>query len=82
MSITQALLLIGAVVFVVVVFYVVLPKLKLAQQNGLWIRAILFFSMMAYLAYDFYQREKYGYILFLAAGSVAFVMLLRAKKRE
>lgn len=82
MSITQALLLIGAVVFVVVVFYVVLPKLKLAQQNGLWIRAILFFSMMGYLAYDFYMREKYGYIAFLAIGSIGFVLLLRAKKRE
>ncbi|MCU0442029.1 MAG: hypothetical protein MUE96_06500 [Bacteroidia bacterium] len=82
MKATQAIVLIGAVVAIVLVFYVILTKLKLAQQNGLWLRAVLFFAMMGYLAYDFYMREKYGYIAFLAIGSIAFVLLLRAKKRE
>lgn len=82
MSTTQALVLIGAVVLVIVFFYVILPKLNLSLQSGKIVRALLFFGMMGYLAYDFYLKEKYGFIAVLAAGSVAFVMLLNAKKKE
>jgi hypothetical protein len=82
MSIAQALILVGAVVFVILFFYVILPKLNLTHQSGKIVRAVLFFGMMGYLAYDFYLKEKYGYIAVLAAGSVAFVMLLNAKKKE
>jgi hypothetical protein len=37
---------------------------------------------MGYLAFDFYIKEKYWYILVLAGGSVAFLMLLFARKSE
>ncbi len=82
MNIPQAAILIGAVIIIILFFYVILPKLNLTHQSGKIVRALLFFGMMGYLAYDFYLKEKYGYIAVLVAGSLAFVMLLNAKKKE
>jgi hypothetical protein len=80
MPTTTALLLLAAIACFVFIFYVLLPKLNLDIQTGKWIRAVLFFAIMGYLAYDFYTKEKYMYIAFLVAGSIAFVLLLKAKK--
>jgi hypothetical protein len=82
METSKVLWLVGVVVLVILFFYVVLPKLNLNHKSGMIFRGILFFSMMGYLAYDFYMKEKYWYILVLVAGSIAFVMLLFAKKSE
>ncbi len=82
MSTTQALILIGAILVAIIFYYVILPKLNLSKQSGKIVRAALFFVMMGYLAYDFYLKEKYGYIAVLVAGSIAFVLMLNAKKKE
>lgn len=82
METSKAILLAGAVLFVVLFFYVVLPMLNLKHKTNIIFKGFLFFGMMAYLCYDFYLKEKYWYILVLAGGSVAFVMLLLAKKKE
>lgn len=77
--------LIFLVVMILVIglcYYVVLPRLKLGHLSATVIRSILFFGMMAYLAYDFYLKERYSYMLFLLMGSIAFVaMLLMYRKR-
>jgi hypothetical protein len=80
METTKVLWLVGAVVLVILFFYILLPKLNLSHKSGMIIRGLLFFSMMGYLAYDFYLKEKFGYILVLVAGSIAFTVLLLAKK--
>lgn len=75
-------LLVLAVAAVVAFFYIILPKLNLRVETGKWIRGILFSAVILYLAYDFYLKEKYTWIAVLAAGSIAFFMLLTAKKSE
>jgi hypothetical protein len=82
METSKVFWLVGAVAVVILFFYVLLPKLNLTHQSGMFLRGLLFFSMMGYLAYDFYIKEKYWYILVLVAGSVAFLMLLLAKKSD
>lgn len=82
METSKAILLAGAVLVIVLFFYVMLPKLNLKHKSNIIFKGFLFFGMMGYLAYDFYQKEKYWYILVLAGGSIAFVMLLFAKKSE
>jgi hypothetical protein len=82
MEVSKAILLAGSVLVIVLFFYVVLPKLNLKHQSNIIFKGLLFFGMMGYLAYDFYMKEKYWYILVLAVGSVAFLMLLFARKSE
>lgn len=82
MNTPKLVLLVGTVAAVVLFFYVILPKLNLSHKSGMIFRALLFFSLIGYLAYDFFLKEKYGYILVLIGGSVAFVLLMRAKKSE
>jgi hypothetical protein len=82
MEISKAILLAGSVLVIVLFFYVVLPKLNLKHQSNIIFKGLLFFGMMGYLAFDFYIKEKYCYILVLAGGSVAFLMLLFARKSE
>ena len=82
MEISKAILLAGSVLVIVLFFYVVFPKLNLKHQSNIIFKGLLFFGMMGYLAFDFYIKEKYWYILVLAGGSVAFLMLLFARKSE
>ena len=82
MEISKAILLAGSVLVIVLFFYVVLPKLNLKHQSNIIFKGLLFFGMMGYLAFDFYIKEKYWYILVLAGGSVAFLMLLFARKSK
>ncbi len=81
MNYTFIYVLIG-VLTIVVFFYFIAPKLKLISYRSNIIRGILFFSMMLYLSYDFFIKEKYAYIIILALGTVGFIyMLINSKKR-
>lgn len=70
------------VVAIVVFMKIILPKLNLNINQGKILRAILFLGMMIWLGIDFYLKEKYWYILFLALGTVAFLMMLKDSKRK
>jgi hypothetical protein len=74
--------LIGVAAIVAVFYFFLLPRFKMEQRSGILFRAILFFAMIGYLAYDFYMREKYGYIIMLAAGSIAFIFVLRSYRKK
>lgn len=79
----KLLLLLGVVAFVTLFYFLLLPKLNIKTQSGMVFRAVVFFAMMGFLAYDFYTKGKYGYILVLAAGSIAFIaVMLRVKKNK
>jgi hypothetical protein len=83
METAKLLLLVGVVVFVTLFYFLLLPKLNIKTQSGIVFRAVVFFAMMGFLSYDFYTKEKYGYILVLAAGSIAFmVVMLRSGKNK
>lgn len=83
METDKLLLLLGIVLFVGLFYFLLLPKLNIKSQSGMVFRAVVFFAMMGFLAYDFYTKEKYGYILILVAGSIAFiVVMLRNKNKE
>lgn len=82
MGIYNVLLLAGAILVGILFYYLILPKLNQSKQLNTIIKAVLFFGMMGYLAYDFYLKEKYWFILVLAGGSVAFMMFLFARKNE
>lgn len=69
-----------AVAAIVVFMKVILPKLNLNINQGKMLRGILFLGMMIWLGIDFYTKEKYWYILFLAFGSVAFMLMLKDSK--
>ena len=51
-------------------------------NRGLLIRAIIFFAIIAFLAVDFYMKEKYSYMLALLLGSIAFVFIIRMMKKD
>ena len=71
-----------AVVAIVVFMKVILPRLNLNVNQGKVFRAILFLGMMIWLGIDFYLKEKYWYILFLAFGSVGFLLMLKDSKQK
>lgn len=74
--------LVAIAILVIVIYYFLVKKISPSQKSGMLVRGVLFFAMIGYLAYDFYTKEKYWYILILAAGSVAFVMLLLSQKNK
>ncbi|MES2778727.1 MAG: hypothetical protein V4651_02415 [Bacteroidota bacterium] len=82
MDINNILLLAGAILIGVLFYYLILPRLNQKKRLNTIIKAVLFFGMMGYLAYDFYLKEKYWFILVLAGGSVAFLVLLFTRKNE
>ena len=71
-----------AVLAIVVFMKVILPKLNLNVNQGKLLRAILFLVMMIWLGIDFYLKEKYWYVLFLALGSVGFLLMLKDSKQK
>lgn len=64
-----------AMLAVVLIIYALLPKLK--GNTPLIFRAVLFFAAMLFLAYDFYMKGKYLYMIAIGLGSLAFVVYLR-----
>ena len=71
-----------AVLAIVVFMKVILPKLNLNVNQSKLLRAILFLGMMIWLGIDFYLKEKYWYVLFLALGSVGFLLMLKDSKQK
>ncbi|MES2691204.1 MAG: hypothetical protein V4658_12420 [Bacteroidota bacterium] len=69
-----------AMLVVVLIIYVLLPKFK--GNTPLIFRAVLFFAAMIFLAYDFYMKGKYLYMIALALGSIAFIAYLRMHKND
>ena len=75
----QISLFIGALLVAVLVYFL-LKKTSLSGSRKKWFRALLFFFMIGYLSFDFYTKQKYGLILVLFLGSIAFVYMLRKSK--
>jgi multisubunit Na+/H+ antiporter MnhE subunit len=76
-------LLITLIVAAFALVYFVLPALKLRYRNQKLVLGILFGCMAVYLAYDFVQKGKYTYIIFLVMGSAAVIyMIINAKDAE
>lgn len=61
-------------------YYLLLPKLNKSGAYANLFKALLFLGAVGFLAYDFYSKGKYSYLIVLAGGSIAvFVFLLRKK---
>jgi hypothetical protein len=63
-------------VFVIAVYFI-LPKTKYGTHRANIMRGLIFFILIGYLAWDFYMKEKYLFIAFLAVASCAVVYALR-----
>jgi hypothetical protein len=70
----------AAIALLMLFFWFVAPRLRLVSYRSDIIRAILFFGMMSYLAYDFYIKEKYTLLVVLAMGSAAFLYYLLSSR--
>jgi hypothetical protein len=72
-----------AMLAVVLIIYMLLPRLKGDTPN--MIRSVLFFGALIFLGVDFYNKGKYWYIAVLALGAMAFTAYLtkyRNNKRD
>ncbi|MES2560916.1 MAG: hypothetical protein V4590_14315 [Bacteroidota bacterium] len=82
MEIRNLLLLAGAILVGMIFYYLILPRLNQQKRLNRIIKTILFLGIIGYLSYDFYLKEKYGYLLVLAGGSIAFLVFLFSRKSE
>ncbi len=82
METSKLIWLVAIAILAILVYYFLIKKMSPAQKSGILVRGVLFFGMIGYLTYDFYTKEKYWYILVLAAGSIAFVILLLSQKNR
>jgi hypothetical protein len=62
--------------------YLVLPRLFKNYSTEKGFKLALFYGMMAYLSYDYYQKEKYYYIIFFAVGAIIFTYLIWIAKKK
>lgn len=64
-----------AMLVVVLIIYVLIPRLK--GNTQLITRAVIFFGAILFLAVDFYLKEKYSYMIALALGSIGFIAYIK-----
>lgn len=77
MNYTSVIVIGIALILVTVGMYVVLPRLHLSVSKANKVRAVLFFGVVSYLAYDFLIKDKYMYIFVLLLGCIGFLFALR-----
>jgi hypothetical protein len=83
MTTLQIILLCLTLVAIVAFMYFILPRIsKGNNQIGKTLRLAIFSFIALYLAYDFYMKAKYGFLLILALGSFAFVVALFSNKKK
>ncbi len=59
-----------------------MPKFFKDYQKEKLAKLVIFILMAAYLAYDFTNKEKWTYLVVLALGSFAFVVLILDAKKK
>ena len=74
--------IIGLILFALLLIYVILPKTIKNYSAEKTFKLFLFYGMMGYLSYDFYLKEKYGYIPFFVVGAAVFTYLVVIAKRK
>jgi len=72
----------AAVALLLAFFYIISPRLKLINYQSNIIRSIIFLGMMSYLAYDFFVKEKYSFLIFIALGCIGFIYFLVSSKKK
>jgi hypothetical protein len=73
----KLMLMLFAAVICAGILFIILSRSKSNQSRAVWIRSIIFFGIIAYLAYDFCMKEKYSILIVLALGSIAFIVITR-----
>jgi hypothetical protein len=84
MSNASIVIILIVLVAVVIFVYGIMPRISSQNPNtGSWVRLMIFTFIAAYLGWDFYSKQKYGYIFVLILGSVAFyIAILNDIKRK
>lgn len=81
MNLTQWILILVAVLIAGGVYFL-LRKVNITATQKKWVRIVLFGSMISFLAFDFYSKQKYALLIILALGFIAFVyMILKSKDK-
>jgi hypothetical protein len=78
----NALFILGLLSAGYALIYLILPRLGLGLKKNLAIKSVLFFAIIGYLAWDFWQKGKQTWIIFLLMGSAAFVKIIIDINRE
>ena len=61
---------------VVIVVYVLLPKMKLSPNQMTWLKMVLASCVALFLAYDFYSKQKdIKLVLFFGIAAVMFLLI-------
>jgi hypothetical protein len=61
---------------VVIVVYVLLPKMKLSPTQMTWLKMILASAVALFLAYDFYSKQKdIKLVFFFAIAAIMFLLI-------
>ena len=70
------------ILLILVLIYYIMPKFFKDYQKEKLAKLVIFILMAAYLAYDFTNKEKWAYLVVLALGSFAFVVLILDAKKK
>ncbi len=61
---------------VVIIVYVLLPKMKLSPNQMTWLKMILAALLALFLAYDFYNKQKdIKFVFFFAIAAIMFLLI-------
>jgi hypothetical protein len=83
MSTLQIILLCLGLIAAIVFMYVLLPKLSQSNRDaGKWARLIIFMTIIGFLSYDFYLKQKYFFLIVMGLGTFAFVIALFRNDRK
>lgn len=84
MSNVTVVIILAVLVAVVVIMYGIMPRISNSSPNAAnWIRLTTFTLIALYLGFDFYTKQKNGYIIVLLLGSAAFyIAIIRNIKKN
>ncbi|MCX6187801.1 MAG: hypothetical protein NTU43_12560 [Bacteroidetes bacterium] len=69
-------IIIALLLTVIVLVYIVLPKLKLNQSQSIWLKTGLSSMALLFLAYDFWSKQKdMKIVVFFVAAALLFLLI-------
>jgi hypothetical protein len=74
MSWIHGLGIISGIALTALLFYAIFPR---KRESKVLLQSFLFAAMLGYLGVDYFLKEKFGFVLILFLGAVAFVVYVK-----